>query len=233
VITRAALDERVREWGLRDDVVEKDYVLGWLLWGIGSNRSLGASWVFKGGTCLKKCYIETYRFSEDLDFTVLPDGPIEPDDVLPLMHHFLDTLSPGAAHGVVFTDDALSFLVQAPWSGNVRELRNMMERLVMFGPGTVIEAAEEGNASGGERGMFDAMLAEQLRLYSAGKESAWRVAQTYGAMGDAEHALAYLRASIDKPEEYVMAIRIEPAFNELHSLAAFRSMVREVGMPPL
>lgn len=31
--------------------------------------------MFKGGTCLKKCYIETYRFSEDLDFTVLPGGP--------------------------------------------------------------------------------------------------------------------------------------------------------------
>jgi hypothetical protein len=29
------------------------------------------SWVFKGGTCLKKCYFETYRFSEDLDFTLL------------------------------------------------------------------------------------------------------------------------------------------------------------------
>ena len=37
---------------------------------------LSKSWVFKGGTCLKKCYIETYRFSEDLDFTVLPGGPI-------------------------------------------------------------------------------------------------------------------------------------------------------------
>jgi predicted nucleotidyltransferase component of viral defense system len=85
VITRAVLDERVREWGLRDDVVEKDYVLGWLLWGIGANKSLGDSWVFKGGTCLKKCYIETYRFSEDLDFTVLPNGPIGPDDVLPLV----------------------------------------------------------------------------------------------------------------------------------------------------
>ena len=23
-----------------------------------------------GGTCLKKCYFETYRFSEDLDFTL-------------------------------------------------------------------------------------------------------------------------------------------------------------------
>lgn len=89
MITRAVLDERVREWGLRDDVVEKDYVLGWLLWGIGTSESLRDSWIFKGGTCLKKCYIETYRFSEDLDFTVLPDGPIAPDDVLPLLSEVL------------------------------------------------------------------------------------------------------------------------------------------------
>ena len=32
--------------------------------------NLRESWVFKGGTCLKKCYFETYRFSEDLDFTL-------------------------------------------------------------------------------------------------------------------------------------------------------------------
>ena len=28
--------------------------------------------MFKGGTCLKKCVLETYRFSEDLDFTLFP-----------------------------------------------------------------------------------------------------------------------------------------------------------------
>jgi hypothetical protein len=72
VITRADIVERVIEWGLTEEVVEKDYVLGWLLWGIGTDPVLSASWVFKGGTCLKKCYIETHRFSEDLDFTALP-----------------------------------------------------------------------------------------------------------------------------------------------------------------
>ncbi len=51
-------------------VVEKDYVLGWLLAGINAHPALATSWVFKGGTCLKKCYFETYRFSEDLDFTL-------------------------------------------------------------------------------------------------------------------------------------------------------------------
>ena len=73
------LRERAREWSLREDVVEKDYVLGWLLWGIASEPALADTWVFKGGTCLKKCYFETYRFSEDLDFTVLEGSPVEPE----------------------------------------------------------------------------------------------------------------------------------------------------------
>ena len=85
MISRAELNDRVREWGLREDIVEKDYVIGWLLWGIGSDPTLSVSWAFKGGTCLKKCYLETYRFSEDLDFTVLLGGPIEPSGVLSIL----------------------------------------------------------------------------------------------------------------------------------------------------
>ncbi len=72
LITRTELNERIREWGIREDVIEKDYVIGWVLWGIGADPELSASWAFKGGTCLKKCYVETFRFSEDLDFTLLP-----------------------------------------------------------------------------------------------------------------------------------------------------------------
>lgn len=65
------------ETGLTPQVVEKDYVLGWLLAAINGNASLAGSWVFKGGTCLKKCYFETYRFSEDLDFTLKDDGHLD------------------------------------------------------------------------------------------------------------------------------------------------------------
>ena len=46
MITRTDLNDRVREWSLRDDVVEKDYVIGWVLWGIGSDPQLS------GGTFL-------------------------------------------------------------------------------------------------------------------------------------------------------------------------------------
>src|SRR3546814_19841076 len=56
--------------GLNPHVVEKDYVLGWLLWGINGHEALAVRWIFKGGTCLKKCFFETYCFSEDLDFTL-------------------------------------------------------------------------------------------------------------------------------------------------------------------
>ena len=58
------------ELQLQAHVVEKDYALGWFLAGIAAHPEIGPRWVFKGGTCLKKCYFETYRFSEDLDFTL-------------------------------------------------------------------------------------------------------------------------------------------------------------------
>lgn len=64
---------------LRPDIVEKDYVLGWLLAGISTHKDLSDNWVFKGGTCLKKCYFETYRFSEDLDFTLVEPKHLDQD----------------------------------------------------------------------------------------------------------------------------------------------------------
>lgn len=62
---------------LNAHVVEKDYALGWALAGIFAHPELTDSWVFKGGTCLKKCYFETYRFSEDLDFTLIDDAHLD------------------------------------------------------------------------------------------------------------------------------------------------------------
>ena len=70
VIDRTEILRLANEFGLEARIVEKDYILGWLLAGIYRDPLLAAAWVFKGGTCLKKCFFETYRFSEDLDFTV-------------------------------------------------------------------------------------------------------------------------------------------------------------------
>jgi len=70
LIDKSEIMDFSKEFGLVANVIEKDYVLGWVLAGISNHTEVGPSWVFKGGTCLKKCYFETYRFSEDLDFTL-------------------------------------------------------------------------------------------------------------------------------------------------------------------
>ena len=69
MITHREIANFAGEWQLAHAVVEKDYVLGWLLAAIAAHPQT-RSWAFKGGTCLRKCWFETYRFSEDLDFTV-------------------------------------------------------------------------------------------------------------------------------------------------------------------
>ena len=90
MITHQEIKNLVTEWGLREDVIEKDYVIGWVLWGIGSDPDLSIHWAFKGGTSLKKCYVETWRFSEDLDFTVVPGGPDKPETIEPIIKRILE-----------------------------------------------------------------------------------------------------------------------------------------------
>ncbi len=59
---------------VNDRQIEKDYILSWVLFAISKNEILSKALVFKGGTVLKKAYIDDYRFSEDLDFTLLDEG---------------------------------------------------------------------------------------------------------------------------------------------------------------
>jgi len=77
VISRAELQRLARAGAVDERTQERDYVLTWLLAGM-ANNPLGL--VFKGGTCLRRCYIAGYRYSEDLDFT-LPTGATAIDAV--------------------------------------------------------------------------------------------------------------------------------------------------------
>jgi len=112
MISKQDILDRAAEWQLRPDVVEKDFVLGWLLASLGT-LPLKEQWIFKGGTAIKKCYFETYRFSEDLDFSLLPDAPYSQEEIrqeLLRLAQVAEELS-----GIVFPAD----LVQ------VRERRNL------------------------------------------------------------------------------------------------------------
>ena len=74
MITTAELHRAAEEEGLRFDQTEKDYVILWVLSGLIHSDMTRHGWVFKGGTCLRHCYYEGYRFSEDIDFSCKPGG---------------------------------------------------------------------------------------------------------------------------------------------------------------
>jgi two-component system nitrogen regulation response regulator NtrX len=50
-----------------------------------------------------------------------------------------------------FTPEALADLASLPWKGNVRELKNLVERLLILAPGDVIDRDDVLAASGGAR----------------------------------------------------------------------------------
>ena len=84
MIDKREILEAASSFSLLPNVVEKDYVLGWILAGINAHEELAESWIFKGGTCLKKCYFETYRFSEDLDFTLRNEDHLDEEFLQPV-----------------------------------------------------------------------------------------------------------------------------------------------------
>jgi len=94
LIDRREIMDFSREFGLNANVIEKDYVIGWVLAGIANHPELDVSWVFKGGTRLKKCYFETYCLLLDITLMNLGGCPrIEIFKILP--HHivFFNTIS--------------------------------------------------------------------------------------------------------------------------------------------
>jgi len=70
MITQAPITRRAARDGVHAKTVERDYVLAHIMAGfaaLGNDTGL----VFKGGTALRLCYFEDYRYSADLDFSIV------------------------------------------------------------------------------------------------------------------------------------------------------------------
>lgn len=93
---------------LSPDTVEKDYVLGWMLHGIGEHQST-KNWAFKGGTSLKKCFFETFRFSEDLDYTLKDNAHLDRDFLLGVFSKIAESLHENI--GIEFFPDRFTFKI--------------------------------------------------------------------------------------------------------------------------
>ena len=88
--------------------------------------------------------IEENAFREDLyhrlSVIVIHVPPLRErkDDIPLLVSSFVETISAGMGKAVPkFTDEALEELKQYQWTGNIRELHNIVERLVILCGNTI------------------------------------------------------------------------------------------------
>ena len=78
-IAKKLLDQYQHKNSLDEELVEQDYAISWILYGIAHVETLCNHLIFKAGACLKKCYFEKYRFSQELEFSGLQSCPTGTD----------------------------------------------------------------------------------------------------------------------------------------------------------
>lgn len=103
MINREEIDMMARQLSVRPADVQRDYINGWLLYGIYSASTLASSLVLKGGNALRKGFFQNTRYSNDLDFTA-PQGidkGVLKSEMLRVTHLV------GEKTGVQFLDDRL------------------------------------------------------------------------------------------------------------------------------
>jgi DNA-binding NtrC family response regulator len=145
--------------------------------------------------------IEAGRFREDLFYrlNVLPieTPPLRErlDDLPMLVEHFVQRLAAESGYPPkTFSPEAYEVLRAMPWRGNVRELRNLVERLLILSPGDEVGRSELlGRATAGVGELSGALLAlgtlkefreasERLFLTTKLEENGWNVTQTAQAI---------------------------------------------------
>jgi two-component system, NtrC family, response regulator AtoC len=89
------------------------------------------------------------EFREDLFYRLnvvpvgLPPLRARPEDLEPLARHFLEVHArTNGRTPFTLAPDALQALQAQPWPGNVRQLQNFMERLVVLSDGPLLTAAD-------------------------------------------------------------------------------------------
>lgn len=88
--------------------------------------------------------IEAGRFREDLYHRLavilikVPSLNNRREDIPLLVSHFTNQISTqNGSAPKIFNDDALELLKAYDWTGNIRELRNVVERLIILGGETI------------------------------------------------------------------------------------------------
>jgi two-component system, NtrC family, response regulator AtoC len=115
------------------------------------------------------------EFREDLFYRLnvvpvwLPPLRERPEDIAPLARHFLALHA--KANGrppMSLAPDAVTLLEQQPWPGNVRQLQNLLERLVVLSESTTLTAAELSRELARQPGVVPASAAAPARSEASG-----------------------------------------------------------------
>jgi DNA-binding NtrC family response regulator len=148
--------------------------------------------------------IEKGNFREDLYFRLsvipirVPPLRDRRDDIPALVRHFADLFSrDNNRRPQRFTPAALEYLQRARWKGNVRELKNTVERLIIMTPGEVIDVDDlrdivrlEAKATSGDNekerpGTLREFKESAERTFLVGKlrENNWNISKTAEVIG--------------------------------------------------
>jgi Tfp pilus assembly protein PilF len=96
---------------------------------------------------------------------------------------------------------------------------------------SVAEAAAKGFAQGGKRGLFEAQLLQQRKLYEQGLLSPYFVAQTEALLGNRRDALKYLTIGILSHDGIMLDLSVDQGFASLHGDPAFQQLLAKIGLP--
>jgi two-component system, NtrC family, nitrogen regulation response regulator NtrX len=148
--------------------------------------------------------IEKGTFREDLYFRlsvipiVVPPLRDRREDIPPLVRHFADLFSrDNNRRPQRFTPAALEYLQKARWKGNVRELKNTVERLIIMTPGETVDVDDlrdavrlEAKAPGSDNekeppGTLREFKESAERAFLVGKlrENNWNISKTAEVIG--------------------------------------------------
>ena len=92
--------------------------------------------------------VDAGRFRQDLFYRLnvvpirLPSLRERREDIHPLALHFLNRANQIHQRNVYLSPEALTLLEQHPWPGNIRELGNVIERLVLLADHPLVQAPE-------------------------------------------------------------------------------------------
>jgi tetratricopeptide (TPR) repeat protein len=95
----------------------------------------------------------------------------------------------------------------------------------------VTSAAERGFAYSGARGMFEAMLREQKKLYARNAIPPTALAQTLALLGDKQEALRYLKTAYEQRDSALIFVKADPEFDSLHDEPAYRDLLARMNLP--